>query len=261
MYRINFTAIVLIQLLCLQIELSAQSSVNGSSAKSPVKETRQGTSAVSGRVTFKGEPAPGATILIHLNGTISIDPKWTLKAQTDQNGEYRIVGVAAGNHSMSVSAPGFGLINDIPYIPLKIVEGENLGNIDFELKRGGSITGRVTDSNNNPLAGERLELMRFFQDGRAGRLFVPASDMGRTNDQGVYRFYGLPAGRYLVNVGVATTGAGLRRPSSSYIPRTFHPNVTQESEAKVIEVSEGSEITGVDIVVAEAEKTYSVYGR
>src|SRR5262245_38161958 len=85
--------------------------------------------------------------------------------------------------------------------------------------------------------------------------------MGRTSDEGVYPFYGLPAGRYLVNVVVATTGAGLRRPSSSYIPRTFHPNVTQESEAKVIEVSEGSEITGVDIVVAEAEKTYSVYGR
>jgi hypothetical protein len=37
--------------------------------------------------------------------------------------------------------------------------------------------------------------------------------------------------------------------------------VTQQSEAKVIEVSEGTEITGVDIVVAEAEKTYSIYGR
>jgi carboxypeptidase family protein len=259
MHRINFTALVLIQLLCLQIELSAQSSV--SSGQSSVKEPKQGTSAVSGRVTFKGEPVSGATISVQLNRIISIDPKWTLKAQTDQNGEYRIVGVAAGHHSISVSAPGFGLINDIPYIDLKITEGENLENIDFELKRGGAITGRVTDSNDRPLVGERVELMKFFQDGKAGPLFVSASDMGRTDDSGVYRFYGLPAGRYLVNVGASAKGAQLFRMSSSHLSRTFHPNVTQQSEAKVIEVSEGSEATGVDIVVAEAEKTYSIVGR
>jgi hypothetical protein len=259
MYRINFIALILIQLLCLQIELSAQSSV--SSGQSPVKEPKQGTSAVSGRVTFKGEPVSGATVSIQLNRVISIDPKWTLKAQTDQNGEYRIVGVAAGHHSISASAPGFGLINDIPYIDLKIAEGDNLENIDFELKRGGAITGRVTDSNDRPLVGERVELMKFFQDGKAGPLFISASDMGRTDDSGVYRFYGLPAGRYLVNVGASAKGAQLLRPSSSYLPRTFHPNVTQQSEAKVIEVSEGSEATAVDIVVAEAEKTYSIYGR
>jgi Carboxypeptidase regulatory-like domain len=259
MYRINFTALILIQLLCLQIELSAQSSV--SSGQSPVKETKQGTSAVSGRVTFKGEPVSGATVSIQLNRIISINPNWTLRAQTDQNGEYRIVGVAAGHHSISASAPGFGLINDIPYTDLKVAEGENLGNIDFELKRGGAITGRVTDSNDRPLVGERVELMKFFQDGKAGPLFAGGLNTGRTDDGGVYRFYGLPAGRYLVNVGASAKGAQLLRPSSSYLPRTFHPNVTQQSEAKVIEVSEGTEITGVDIVVAEAEKTYSIYGR
>jgi hypothetical protein len=261
MHRINFIALVLIQLLCLQIVLSAQSSVNGSSANSRVKETRRGTSAVSGRVTFKGEPVSGATVSIRLDRVFTIDPNGTLQTQTDQNGEYRIVGIPAGHHSISASSPGFGLYNDLPGADLKIAEGEDLGNIDFELKRGGAITGRVTNSNNSPLAGERLELMRFFKDGKAGHLFVGASDMGRTDDRGVYRFYGLPAGRYLVSVGVATTGAGLRRPSRSYIPRTFHPNVTQESEAKVIEVREGSETTGVDIVVGKAEKTYSIHGR
>src|SRR5262245_16993006 len=259
MYRINFIALILIQLLCLQIELSAQSSV--SSGQSPVKEPKQGTSAVSGRVTFKGEPVSSATVSIQLNRIISINPNWTLRAQTDQNGEYRIVGVAAGHHSISASAPGFGLINDIPYTDLKVAEGENLGNIDFELKRGGAITGRVTDSNDRPLVGERVELMKFFQDGKAGPLFAGGLNMGRTDDSGVYRFYGLPAGRYLVNVGASAKGAQLLRPSSSYLPRTFHPNVTQQSEAKVIEVSEGSAATGGDIVVAEGAKAYRMYGR
>src|SRR5215510_14004355 len=238
MYRFNFTALVLIQLLCLQIELSAQVSV--SSSQPPVKEIKQGTSTVSGRVTFKGEPVSGATIYIHLERIIGTpDSKFTLKAQTDQNGEYRIVGVAVGHHSISASAPGFGLINDIPYTDLKIAEGENLENIDFELKRGGAITGRVTDSNDRPLVGKRVELMKFFQEGKAGPLFVNASDMGRTDDSGVYRFYGLPAGRYLVNVGASAKGPQLLRLSSSSLSRTFNPNVTRQSEAKVIEVREG----------------------
>src|SRR5262245_20511348 len=261
MHRINFAVLVLIQLLCLQIDLSAQTVVNGSSAQSQVKKTNQGTSAVSGRVTFKGEPVSGAMVSIRLNRVFSIDPNTILQAQTDQNGEYRIVGVAAGHHGISASAPGFGMLNDLPFADFKIAEGENLENIDFELKRGGAITGRVTDSNNRPLVGERVELMRYFQDGKAGPLFAGGLNMGRTDDSGVYRFYGLPAGRYLVNVGASAKGAQLLRPSSSYLPRTFHPNVTQQSEAKVIEVSEGTEITGVDIVVAEAEKTYSIYGR
>jgi hypothetical protein len=104
-------------------------------------------------------------------------------------------------------------------------------------------------------------LMKFFQDGKAGPLFTGGLNMGRTDDSGVYRFYGLPAGRYLVNVGASAKGPQLLRLSSSNLSKTFHPNVTRQSEAKVIEVSEGSEATGADIVVGEAEKTYSIYGR
>src|SRR5262249_47026148 len=51
------------------------------------------------------------------------------------------------------------------------------------------------------------------------------------------------------------------RPRRSNIPRTFFSGVTEQSEAKVIQVREGSEARGIDIVVAEQKKTYSIYGR
>jgi Carboxypeptidase regulatory-like domain len=255
-FKINFGALVLIQLLCLQIELPAQSQA---------KEAKPGASAVSGRVTYKGEPVSGAIVSLRPEQmTGPPDPNSILRARTDRSGKYRINGVAAGRYNITATAPGFGLFNDLPHQVLKINEGENVENLDFELKRGGAITGRVTDSNNSPLVGVKVGLMRSSEGGRAAPLAIFDSRMGSTDDRGSYRFYGLPEGRYLVNVGVSPAlGSPLimRGPSNSYLPRTFHPNVTEESKAKVIEVSEGSEITDVDIVVAEARKTYNIYGR
>src|SRR5262245_9479761 len=255
MSKINFGAVALIHLLCLQIELPAQS---------PAKEAKPGASAVSGRVTSKGEPVSGAMVSLRPERiTVSPDPNSIFQARTDRSGKYRINGVAAGRYSISATAPGFGLFGDLPH-QVQINEGENVENLDFELKRGGAITGRVTDSNNSPLVGVKVGLMRSYEGGRAAPLAIFDPQMGSTDDRGVYRFYGLPEGRYLVNVGVSPAlGSPLimMRPSNSYLPRTFHPNVTEESKAKVIEVSEGSEIADVNIVVAEARKTYSIYGR
>jgi carboxypeptidase family protein len=255
MSKINFGAVALIHLLCLQIELPAQS---------PAKEAKPGASAVSGRVTSKGEPVSGAMVSLRPERiTVSPDPNSIFQARTDRSGKYRINGVAAGRYSISATAPGFGLFSDLPH-QVQINEGENVENLDFELKRGGAITGRVTDTNNSPLVGVKVGLMRSYEGGRAAPLAIFDSQMGGTDDRGVYRFYGLPEGRYLVNVGVSPAlGSSLimMRPSNSYLPRTFHPNVTEESKAKVIEVSEGSEIADVNIVVAEARKTYNIYGR
>ena len=83
--------------------------------------------------------------------------------------------------------------------------------------------------------------------------------MNRTDDRGVYRIYGLPEGRYLVSVGYASP----ERITSSraFYPRVFYPNASSESEAKVIEVSEGSEATDVDITVSDPKETRDVSGR
>ncbi|HKX31714.1 MAG TPA: carboxypeptidase-like regulatory domain-containing protein [Blastocatellia bacterium] len=249
---INFTALVLIPLLAWPVELSSQSRE---------KEIPRRAAEVSGRVTFKGEPLSGATVSIRPeNMTGSLDPKSILRGRTDQNGKYRISGLAGGRYSISAAAPGFGLSTDYHSTDLTITDGTDVENLDFELKRGGVITGRVTDSNNRPVVGVPVELMRFYR-GQAAPLMRDSSS-GGTDDRGVYRFYGVPAGRYLVNVGVSPAGgaAGMRS-ASSYLPRTFHPNATEQSEAKVIEVGEGTEAAGVDIAVAAAKKTYQIQGR
>jgi hypothetical protein len=96
MSKINFGALVLIHLLCLQIELPAQY---------PAKEAKPEASAVSGRVTSKGEPVIGAMVSLQPERiTVSPDPNSIFQARTDRSGKYRINGVAAGRYSISAGA-------------------------------------------------------------------------------------------------------------------------------------------------------------
>src|SRR5258705_6628586 len=85
--------------------------------------------------------------------------------------------------------------------------------------------------------------------------------MAQTDALGIYRAFGLPRGSYKVAVGqgddVSFAGGGRR---SNY-KQIFHPAATDPSKATVIEVSEGSEATNVDITVERALATFAVSGR
>jgi hypothetical protein len=86
--------------------------------------------------------------------------------------------------------------------------------------------------------------------------------MFSTDDRGVYRLFGVPAGRYIVCVGVDTNGPNARiNAGNTYYPLTYHPDVTEEGKATVIEVASGIEATGVDVVLGRPSKGYSVSGR
>src|SRR5262245_51087360 len=228
-------------------------------------ETKDGTAAVSGRVTLKGEPARG--VMIILDGRNPF-PSNTHSARTDENGRFRFTGVAAGTYSVHAFAPGYASTEDASHSALEkslnIAEGEKVENIDFEIRRGGVIAGRITDSQGRPVIEETITLSKRNRNNQPENYFTYTlnNDMYLTDDRGVYRIYGLPEGRYLVSVGYAQTRGEDRITSRRAIyPRVFYPNVISESEAKAIEVSEGSEATNVDITVSDPKETRDISGR
>jgi hypothetical protein len=79
-----------------------------------------------------------------------------------------------------------------------------------------------------------------------------------TDDRGVYRIYGLPAGRYKVSVG-DNGGVGMLR--SSYYQKTYYPDTTDVSKASIVQLSEGGEAKNIDINVGPRSRTYTVSGR
>src|SRR5262245_6825806 len=228
-------------------------------------ETKDGTAAVSGRVTLKGEPARG--VMIILDGRNPF-PSNTHSARTDENGRFRFTGVAAGTYSVHAFAPGYASTDDKSHGALEkslnIAEGEKVENIDFEIRRGGVIAGRITDSQGRPVIEETITLSKRNRNNQPEYYFTYTRSNGMflTDDRGVYRIYGLPEGRYLVSVGYAQTrGENSITSRRAIYPRVFYPNANSESEAKAIEVSEGSQVNNVDITVSDPKETRDISGR
>ena len=93
----------------------------------------------------------------------------------------------------------------------------------FHVVQAGVITGKVSDAEGKPVVEERLNLMAV--DSTNQHVRSQMLDF-RTDDRGVYRIFGLPAGRYKVAVGQdsqmgAFVGGRGRRPYKL----TFHPDV------------------------------------
>jgi protocatechuate 3,4-dioxygenase beta subunit len=228
-------------------------------------ETKTGTATVSGRITLKGEPARG--VMVILEGRNPFPPN-SPNVRTDEDGRFRFAGVVAGRYSVRAFAPGYASTEDTSHSVLEkslnIAEGEKVENIDIEIRRGGVISGRITDSRGRPVIEETITLSKRNRNNQPENYstYTLNNDVYRTDDRGVYRIYGLPAGRYLVSVGFAQKfNVEVITSSRTLYPRVFYPNANSESEAKAIKVSEGSEATNVDITVSDPKETHDVSGR
>ena len=233
-------------------------------AQSPETKSK-GTGSISGRVTIGGKGVFG--IIVAAIGTDRSSRRPT-QTTTDSEGRYRLAGLAASTYLVTVLAPA--LVNAEPnnYSPyggktILLSDGEAVENVDLRLVRGGVITGRITDEDSKPAVEERviLELVPD-KSGRGGadisRMNV---DMYQTDDRGVYRVYGLPAGRYKVSVGSETGGFPRNSSGRGYFAKTFHGDTTDAANASIVELSEGSEAKDIDIRLGHRGATFSVSGR
>jgi protocatechuate 3,4-dioxygenase beta subunit len=143
-----------------------------------------------------------------------------------------------------------------------IAEGETVEKIDFSLVRGGVISGRVTDSDGAPVIGEHINLLNADKNQRMRGSYSSYNPfMFETDDRGIYRLYGIPAGRYTVSIGNAPEEGAIRYGNRGYYARTFYPGVTDESKATIMEVTEGSEALSVDITLGRKSQTFAAMGR
>src|SRR5262249_53051609 len=181
---------------------------------------------------------------------------------TDAEGRYRLTNVAPGAYRVSVFAPAHAVEGErdslTPGKLVNVAEGDNVEGVDFSLTRGAVITGRVIDEKDRPVIAAPVNAYMIDADGR----LLSADSFGNrrarweTDDRGIYRIFGLEAGRYLV---VAESDSGGRTVYG--YRRTFHPDAAEEAQAKVVEVKGAEEGANIDIKVAPMAKGYVVTGR
>lgn len=141
---------------------------------------KPGTATVSGRVTLKGEPAPGLAIALQPQQQYyPPNPSTVLRAKTDETGRFRFTGVAAGRHYISAVAPGFSTPSDKNFGPmgksLSVVSsgGEIIGvDIRYRGERGYVVSGTLTgDEASQQYSGVTVSLFSVSTGALAGSGF------------------------------------------------------------------------------------------
>lgn len=232
----------LLLLLSAIVSANAQSAVDKAS-----------TSSISGKVTFGGKGASGLVVGLATATPFSSIHITGLKAVTDEDGNYRFKNVPPGTYKVMVAAPSY-VQSDGP-TPVVVGKNEVAENIDVTLVRGGVITGKVIDADGRPVLEEEV----FFSLTTPSRA-LPYMRTVRTDDRGVYRAFGIAAGRYIVSAGKDLLSSFFGRAGAGY-QRTYHPRAVNSADATVIQVNEGSEATNVDITLGRLLSTYTAHGR
>jgi len=212
---------------------------------------------------------------------------------TNERGEFEIKGVVEGRYFVSVSTPGvltpFSSLTNLDKIGMLsqdgsayadiakdfqevVVNGINDTDVTIAVKRGAAITGRITYADGDAAIGVRVEVLRK-RNGQYnavvpnlsevfGAMFGGAGGGLKTDDRGVFRVAGLPAGEYIVraveNVSHGEKGnsrddefMAMTGFNPSSMVSTFYPNTTDVKKAEVVKIELGQEQMEVNITISE----------
>lgn len=214
------------------------------------------TASISGKVTVKNKGVAGIVV-------VATDPDYSggwqrarNRGATDEDGNYRINNVPAGNYQVYPVSLELVAENGQSNQRLSVAAGETIRDINFAMVHGGVITGRITDADGQPLVDEVVSVTAVEPELDYLR---PNFSGIQTDDRGVYRAFGLRRGKYKVSVG--ESGAILPGYSRQVFKQTFYPSVTEPEKATILEVAESSEIKDINIVTSAATVTFKITGR
>ncbi len=190
------------------------------------------------RIPSPGEPGP-ITI-----ATVSAACPSERRTVTDNAGHFVFSGVEPGAFQVLARRGGYvgESLRGSPPIVLResvdIKAQQIVPQISFVWIKAGSIAGTVRDANGRPLASADVQIV----PAKGGPLPLATR---QTDDRGQYRLFGLPPGEFLVFVRETTVTPG----GVSCCLLTYHPSSLAPAEAKTVVLSEGEEISGIDVML------------
>lgn len=173
------------------------------------------------------------------------------EVMTDGKGEYRITGVAPGSYKVKVTLPE-GLWT---YETERKVEVQDRGCalINYTLEPDTSLGGGIVDEQGQPATKITVDLVPSEQ---INERHMRGKLMTHTNEEGRFEFRSIPPGKYLLGVRLNR----IMEASFAY-PRTFYPGTQDQTQAEVIEISEGQTLEGYDLQLPPKLTTRKIEGR
>jgi hypothetical protein len=283
MIRPVATAVIVFTMSLVGTTPAALAQRDAAPPRDGVTAVATGTAIIAGRiVTDEATPRP----LRRVNITLRDTERGTSRAAVSgDDGRFSIGNLPAGRFLLSAAKPAYVSVTygaQTPRaqgVPLAIQEGQRLETIVFKLPRGAVITGRVVDERGRPLSGQRVVAVERVMAGNAPTYRSLGASAGTSDERGVYRVYGLPAGTFLIAtqtlnspfssaprmpttaevqwaMGTAQTAPGSAPPpppppgQGVKLANVYHPGATDPELATPVTVSAGEERAGVDLTVS-----------
>ncbi|HEY0101576.1 MAG TPA: carboxypeptidase regulatory-like domain-containing protein [Pyrinomonadaceae bacterium] len=236
------------------------------SAQQEATSPARASSVVRGRIVYEDTGKPMRYARVFLSTEKSRQRERL--TSTDARGEFIFRNVAAGNYLASVLPPDVFGSNSYPSAPeggeTVSVDGTSAVELKLRGARGGSISGKVTYADGEPVVSARIVLLRAVGEhwNAVGQCCTGGPV---TDDRGVYRLYGLPPGEYKVGVAEeglqveSSEGGGISSGSNQSLLTFFYPSVVGQEMATLIKVSPGRAVEGIDVALPEV-RTFNVSG-
>jgi protocatechuate 3,4-dioxygenase beta subunit len=235
---------------------------------SPRLASLEGTVVAAGT----NRPIEGAVVILARAGnSLDLSDEDSRSMTTGPQGRFAFTELEAGAYRLAFERngyvrqeygqktfPGRGMT-------LELRENQRLRDLTVGLTAAGSISGRILDDDNQPVADLSVQLIRasYLENGkRAWQVHGTA----RTDDRGEYRLYFITPGSYYLRAGTpqGANGATSVRPSPNSVPAAYasrhYPGVTSLQEAARITVRPGVTVNGIDMTL-DRQQLFRVRGR
>jgi hypothetical protein len=203
-------------------------------------------------------------------------PPGSLSATTDESGSFVLSNLPPGNYGVVAQRSGYYVSSRIGFpltvaIAIATVQSGQTERVQLRLAPSAAIGGKVTDRNGKPVADAQLELYGSVsrEIGLPTLRSVTTGSVGpkRSNDRGEYRLYEIPPGDYYlvaiparVPISAPLFPTNNASSSAQVSVATYYPNDVDTTNAILIHLKGGEDLSGVDIRLAES-RTGRVTGK
>ncbi len=121
---------------------------------------------------------------------------------TSSDGTFRFENLKPGSYTLTATLGGYAPAEygqrgpNGHGMPITLKSGQKVENASLDMTPGGTITGRIIDSNGDPVSRGLVQALKLtYQENGKSLVAIQAVP---TNDRGEYRMFWLPAGRYYI---------------------------------------------------------------
>jgi len=212
-----------------------------------ISNAQQGGTITGRVVNDEGAGMPNVTVVISRAqaGRRAASPRGNSQVVTDKDGNFRGAGLSPGLYEVDVLR-----VKEYVMRPLTAAESRERryyrvgDSVTITLVKGGVITGRVTNSDGQPVVGVDVSATMVRDAEGYSVRDAPEGDPRMTDDRGIYRIYGLRPSSYIVGTSGGMSDAYFLPYAGSAM--TYHPSSTHDTAAEVA-VASGAEASGIDI--------------